>query len=117
MHHVRTQAPYAVLVGFTSIITGDLLSGYAYPMWVGLLVTVACVLALGWLLSARPDGDREDFVNMALTKVNSLVCKMMGKVMHRRDSPSDVSEDAVTVENPTYGFVDAASLNEQRSGK
>lgn len=55
MHHVKTQAPYALFVGFISIITGDLLSGYLYPDYVGLLITTGLVLVGGFFLSARPD--------------------------------------------------------------
>ena len=37
MHHVKTQAPYALLVGLSALFFGDLLSGYLYPMWAGAL--------------------------------------------------------------------------------
>jgi hypothetical protein len=60
MHHVRTQAPYAILVGVNSIIFGDLLSGYLYPMWVGLLVSVATTCVSAYFLSVPVHGDKED---------------------------------------------------------
>lgn len=44
--HVRTQLPYALLVGAVSIVFGELATGYGlYPAWVGLTVG-AGVLAL-----------------------------------------------------------------------
>lgn len=72
MHHVRTQAPYAILVGLVAIITGDLMSGYAYPTWAGLIVTIVVVLALGYLLSAPPAGEKQDLVSSFLDKIGGL---------------------------------------------
>lgn len=68
MHHVKTQLPYALLVGLISIITGDLMSGYLYPDWAGLLITIAAVLAAGFALSAPVGGDRADAVNVLAGK-------------------------------------------------
>lgn len=71
MHHVKTQLPYALLVGLISIITGDLMSGYLYPDWAGLLITIAAVLAAGYALSAPVDGDREDAVSVLAGKAEA----------------------------------------------
>lgn len=71
MHHVKTQLPYALLGGLISIITGDLMSGYLYPDWVGLLITIAAVLAAGYALSAPVHGDRADAVNVLAGKVGA----------------------------------------------
>ena len=71
MHHVKTQAPYALLVGLCALFFGNLLSGYAYPMYVGLILTVISVVALGFVLSAKPDSetDKVDLVNKAFGKL------------------------------------------------
>ena len=71
MHHVKTQAPYALFVGGISTITGDLLSGYLYPDYVGLLITIAVVLVAGFFLSARPDRDGKQDV---FTKIFGCCC-------------------------------------------
>ena len=48
--HVRTQIPYALLVGVVSVFMGDLATGLAlYPPWVGLLMgTVFLTAFLFW---------------------------------------------------------------------
>ena len=54
MHHVKTQAPYALLVGLSALFFGDLLSGYLYPMWAGALpVSFECFVRLSVLGFAR----------------------------------------------------------------
>ena len=65
MAHVKTQAPYAFLVGAIAMFCGDLLSGYLYPMWAGLLVTIVVVLVVAYFISAKPDSenDKVDLVN------------------------------------------------------
>ena len=46
--HVRTQLPYALTVGFVSLIFGDVATGFGlYPPWVGLLIGLAVLV--GWL--------------------------------------------------------------------
>ena len=59
MHHVKTQAPYAVFVGLMALFFGDLLSGYLYPMWTGLLITILVVLVIGFFISAKPDSESD----------------------------------------------------------
>lgn len=93
MHHVRTQAPYSALVGILSIITGDLLSGYLYPTWVGLLITVGAVLVAGYFLSAPPHGDKLDVINMGVDKTGELLLKLFKKKDHDKtvsESHSDL---------------------------
>lgn len=60
MHHVRTQAPYGLFVGCNSIIFGDLLSGYVWPEWVGLLVTILMTLLGAFVISAPVESSRVD---------------------------------------------------------
>ena len=38
MEHVRTQLPYAVVVGVTSLLAGSLLTALGSPWWVGMLL-------------------------------------------------------------------------------
>eukprot|EP00892_Ulva_mutabilis_P010777 jgi/Ulvmu1/8071/UM004_0308.1 len=71
MHHVRTQAPYALLVGLISIITGDLMSGFLYPDWAGLLITIAATLVAGFLLSAPTDSSRQDPISFVMDKASA----------------------------------------------
>lgn len=60
MHHVKTQMPYAILVALVSIVFGSLLSGYAYPTWAGLLLTIVVALPVSFFLSTKVDSDRPD---------------------------------------------------------
>lgn len=57
--HVRTQMPYALCVGGTSLLVGDLAVGLGLPVWSSLAVGVALLAAVLWLL-ARPLGGPAD---------------------------------------------------------
>lgn len=49
--HVRTQLPYALLVGGVSLVCGELATGYGlYPAWMGLVVgaVVLAAIVLRW---------------------------------------------------------------------
>jgi Na+/H+ antiporter NhaC len=49
--HVRTQLPYALLVGIVSLLVGEIAVGFGlYPAWVGLLVGMALLTLLVRLL-------------------------------------------------------------------
>jgi Na+/H+ antiporter NhaC len=49
--HVRTQLPYALVVGGVSLVAGDLACGLGlYPAWVGLLLGAGLVVGLVYLL-------------------------------------------------------------------
>lgn len=91
MHHVKTQAPYALLVGLISIVTGDLMSGFLYPDWVGLLITIAVVLVAGFFLSAPVDSDRNDAVSFVVDKIcSAFSCFRCGKhTVDAHESESD----------------------------
>ena len=44
IEHVRTQLPYALLVGFVAILVGTIPAGYGLPPWISLIVGVAILL-------------------------------------------------------------------------
>jgi Na+/H+ antiporter NhaC len=48
--HVRTQLPYALAVGLVGLITGTLLVAYVYPWWVGMLASLAILVAVLFVL-------------------------------------------------------------------
>ena len=57
LEHVRTQLPYALMVGGISILAGLLPAGFGLPWWICLVVGAACVVAVVWWLGERrPDG-------------------------------------------------------------
>jgi len=45
MDHVRTQLPYALIVGFVSMLLGDFLSAYGVSPWISLAAGVAVLAA------------------------------------------------------------------------
>ncbi|HYZ06766.1 MAG TPA: Na+/H+ antiporter NhaC family protein [Rubrobacter sp.] len=53
--HVRTQLPYALLVGIVCVIFGLLPMGFGVPGWILLIVMVAILLAALYLLGKRVD--------------------------------------------------------------
>ena len=44
--HVRTQLPYALVVGVVGIVIGNILTAYGFPVWVSLLLGAAILFAL-----------------------------------------------------------------------
>ncbi len=54
--HVRTQLPYALVVGGLSVVFGTLPAGLGVPAWVGLLLATAASVALLRLVGRHPDG-------------------------------------------------------------
>jgi Na+/H+ antiporter NhaC len=44
--HVRTQLPYALVVGLVGLFAGILLVAYIYPWWVGMLASAALLTAV-----------------------------------------------------------------------
>ena len=52
LDHVRTQLPYAVLVGFVAVAVGDLAVGFGLPVWVSILVGIG-ILAVFLALFGR----------------------------------------------------------------
>jgi Na+/H+ antiporter NhaC len=53
--HVRTQLPYALLVGVVCVTFGLLPMGFGVPGWILLIVMVAILLAALYLLGKRVD--------------------------------------------------------------
>ena len=115
MHHVRTQAPYALLVGVVSLITGDLMSGYVYPPWAGLMVTVAVVLALGYLLSAPTSGDRLDPVSGLWAKLGEALDKAASRHRSEGKAPPDASSHVV-VKDPSAVIEKFDGAGDHRGG-
>jgi Na+/H+ antiporter NhaC len=56
--HVRTQLPYAIVVGAVAIVVGTLPAGYGAPWWI-VLPLAAVVLALGLRYLGQPVEERE----------------------------------------------------------
>ena len=53
--HVRTQMPYAILVGIVAVGGGLIPTGYGYPWWMCLLVGSIVLFVLTFLLGRRSD--------------------------------------------------------------
>jgi len=56
IEHVRTQLPYAMVVGATSLLAGSLLTALGSPWWVGLLLGIG-ILALVVKLFGKHPGE------------------------------------------------------------
>jgi len=59
IEHVRTQLPYAMLVGVTALLSGSLLTALGSPWWVGLLLSLGILALFLKLYGKRP----EEFLN------------------------------------------------------
>ncbi len=46
IEHVRTQLPYALLVGAVAILIGTIPTGFGVPWWISMLLGAAVLL--GW---------------------------------------------------------------------
>jgi len=46
IEHVRTQLPYALLVGFAALLLGTIPGGYGLPPWISILVGIAALFAI-----------------------------------------------------------------------
>ncbi len=57
IEHVRTQLPYALLVGFVAIMVGTVPGGYGVPPWVSLLVGGVILYAVLRLRGRQADVD------------------------------------------------------------
>ena len=52
--HVRTQMPYAMVVGLLCIVLGTIPSALGVSPWISLLVGVAAIIAIVQSLGSRP---------------------------------------------------------------
>jgi hypothetical protein len=115
MHHVRTQAPYALLVGSVSIVTGDLMGGYLYPSYAGLIITIFVVLVIGYFLSAPVEGNKLDPVNAFMNKTGELLYKVFsrkradGKMLSESSSSAIAKEASGSGDAPAEGGQQAAT--------
>ena len=60
--HVRTQIPYAALVGIVAVGLGTIPAGYGYSWWLCLIVGAAVLIVLMWIIgrkSATAGGEAE----------------------------------------------------------
>jgi Na+/H+ antiporter NhaC len=55
IEHVRTQMPYALLVGAVAIGFGTIPAGYGLPPWISLIVGVAVLVGLLRFFGRSPD--------------------------------------------------------------
>ncbi|MEC9094244.1 MAG: Na+/H+ antiporter NhaC family protein [Planctomycetota bacterium] len=59
--HVRTQLPYALLVGFISILLGTLPIGYGINVWLLIPLGLAALTGSLWLFGSKVEPQRENF--------------------------------------------------------
>ena len=53
--HVRTQAPYALLVGFVGIVVGDLPVAYGFSPWISLILGAGILIAVLFFFGKSAD--------------------------------------------------------------
>ncbi len=56
IEHVRTQLPYALLVGAASLAIGTIPAGYGLPPWISILTGIALLYAILKILGRRAGG-------------------------------------------------------------
>jgi Na+/H+ antiporter NhaC len=54
--HVRTQLPYALVIGAIAVVMGTLPVGFGLPWWAGMILAVGAVIAVHWSV-AKPVSD------------------------------------------------------------
>ncbi len=57
IEHVRTQLPYALLVGFVALLIGTIPGGYGVPPWISLVVGVVLLALALKLLGRKAEAD------------------------------------------------------------
>ena len=57
--HVRTQLPYALLVGFVALIVGTIPAGYGAPWWVSYTIAIPILVAVVYFVG-KPSDDPSD---------------------------------------------------------
>jgi ABC-type Mn2+/Zn2+ transport system permease subunit len=53
--HVRTQMPYALLVGVVGMVVGDIPTAYGLSPWISIVVGSAILLGFLYLIGKRED--------------------------------------------------------------
>ncbi|WP_218830518.1 Na+/H+ antiporter NhaC family protein [Rubrivirga marina] len=60
IEHVRTQLPYALLVGLVAIGLGTIPTGFGFPWWLSLLLGAGVLLAVLWFFGKPIPGHTEE---------------------------------------------------------
>ena len=55
IEHVRTQLPYALLVGAVALLFGTVPGGYGFPPWISIIVGIAVLSALLRIFGRKAD--------------------------------------------------------------
>lgn len=55
IEHVRTQLPYALLVGAVALLFGTIPGGYGFPPWISIIVGIAVLIALLRIFGRKAD--------------------------------------------------------------
>jgi ABC-type Mn2+/Zn2+ transport system permease subunit len=53
--HVRTQMPYALLVGVVGMVVGDIPTAYGLSPWISIVLGAAILLGILYLFGKRED--------------------------------------------------------------
>jgi len=53
--HVRTQLPYALVVGAVALFIGIIPAAYGVPWWIGVIVSMAILIGILYGVGKRPD--------------------------------------------------------------
>lgn len=91
INHVKTQFPYALLVGCMGVLVGDLPTGYgAYPDAVAIFLGIGCCCAIAFFLSAPTErSDTKDKFSVAFDWVQSKLGYAQSEDEHLRQSLLD----------------------------
>ena len=113
MHHVKTQAPYAFFVGILAMFFGDFLSGYLYPMYAGLALTILAVAVGGFFLSAKPDSE-SDKVDLFNRLFGACGCCGLGALLKKRKAKKRAKKGLPPVGSSDS---DAGTSDDERSAE
>ncbi|GIW99394.1 MAG: membrane protein [Pirellulaceae bacterium] len=65
--HVRTQMPYALVVGMVSIVCGTLPAGYGVPSWLLLPLGILALGGMLWIFGQGPESPRSRTAELSST--------------------------------------------------
>lgn len=57
IEHVRTQMPYAILVGVVTILIGTIPGGYGFPPLLSIVIGAALLFGILWFFGRNADRD------------------------------------------------------------